>query len=151
MATKIESQLTITYHWNCDQGIDIPEKHLEALKEDAEDRIFDQIKNGIREGELHTSVRFGKDEVPEEDEDEGLTYTGWWANKKIRTQAEIKELITALEEEQSQLLKNRELYEHLDTTLITNDEKENRRKVVTRINEQLNHVRIQLHSFRWVS
>ncbi len=54
-------------------------KHEEALKEDAKSRIFKMIKEGYYQGELNTSVRYGKDIVPEEDEDDGLTYSGWWS------------------------------------------------------------------------
>ena len=74
----MEITMKINYHWKCDQEVDIPKKHEEALKEDAESRIFEMIKEGYHQGELNTSVRFGKDHVPEEDEDEGLTYSGWW-------------------------------------------------------------------------
>lgn len=74
----MEIQMTINYHWKCDQLDDIPQKHEEALREDAEHRIFEQIKEGYYQGELNTSVRYGKDVVPEEDEEEGLTYSGWW-------------------------------------------------------------------------
>lgn len=75
----MEIQITINYHWTCDQSIDIPVKHNEALEEDAQDRIFYMLKEGYTSGELFTSVRFGKDEVPEEDKDDGLTYSGWWS------------------------------------------------------------------------
>ena len=75
----MEVSMKIEYNWSCDQDIETPEKHLEALKEDAEARIFEMIKEGYHSGELITSVRFGKDVVPEEDEDEGLTYSGWWS------------------------------------------------------------------------
>jgi hypothetical protein len=78
----IERKLKIKYHWNSDQGIEIPKGHEEALEEDALDRIFHQIKLGTYEGELFTSVRFGKDIVPEEDEEDGLTYSGWWKLSK---------------------------------------------------------------------
>ena len=40
------------------------------------------IKENYNQGELSTSVRFGKDEVPEEDEEEGLNYSGWWSITK---------------------------------------------------------------------
>ena len=79
----MRKRLEINYFWNCDQGIDIPEKHEEALKEDAEERIFECIGEGLVAGELSTSVRYGKDEVPEEDEDDGLTYSGWWEMTRI--------------------------------------------------------------------
>lgn len=76
MNNRIE--VTIDYYWVCDQGIEIPEGHKEALKEDALSRINEMIKEGYIQGELNTSVRCGKDVVPEENEDEGLTYSGWW-------------------------------------------------------------------------
>lgn len=76
---EMQMQLDINYHWTCDQGIEMPEKHHEALKEDAEDRIFEMIKQGYYQGELFTSVRYGKDVVPEEDQEAGLTYSGWWS------------------------------------------------------------------------
>ena len=74
----MKATMKIEYHWSCDKGIEIPEKHLEALKEDAEERIFAMIGQGYRSGDLNTTVRFGKDVVPEEDEEEGLYYKGCW-------------------------------------------------------------------------
>ena len=74
---KIE--IHINYNWTCDKGIEAPEKHKEALEEDAESRIFEMVKKGCNQGELHTTVRLGKDIVPEENEEEGLTYSGWWS------------------------------------------------------------------------
>lgn len=74
----MENQIIINYNWICDEGIEIPEKHKEALKEDAENRIFEMIKEGYLEGELSTLVRFGKDIVSEENEEDGLTYSGYW-------------------------------------------------------------------------
>ena len=75
----MNGKMEINYNWKCDQETDIPQKHEEALKEDAEWQIFEMIKEGYYEGELYTSVIFGKDIVPEEDEDDGLTYSGWWS------------------------------------------------------------------------
>jgi len=63
--------------------VDIPEKHIEALEEDALNRIFEMYKEGYTSGELSTSVRYGKDLVPEEDEEDGLTYSGWWSLTNI--------------------------------------------------------------------
>jgi hypothetical protein len=77
----MKANITIDYYWKCDSGIDIPKKHKEALKEDAEIRIFDMIKEGYYQGKLSTSVRFGKDIVPDEDEEDGLEYSGWWYYK----------------------------------------------------------------------
>ena len=75
----MEIHLAIKYNWTCDQGVDpIPEKHREALKDNALERICEMIGEGYASGELNTAVRFGEDEVPEEDGDYGLTYSGWW-------------------------------------------------------------------------
>lgn len=38
------------------------------------------LKEGYYSGEY---VRFGKDEVPEEDENDGLSYSGWWSIKTV--------------------------------------------------------------------
>ena len=79
----MKKRIEIEYNWSRVDDGEIPTKHNEALEEDAETRIFDQIKEGYREGELCTSVRFGSDIVPEEDEDEGLEYTGYWNYKTV--------------------------------------------------------------------
>ena len=81
---KFEIKMKIDYHWKCDAEIDIPEKHREALIEDAETRIFQMIKEGYLMGELNTGVRYGKEIVPEEDEENGLEYSGWWGFKRER-------------------------------------------------------------------
>ena len=75
----MRQKLEIEYHWNCDSSIDIPQQHREALEENAKKRIFEMIQEGYTSGELFTSVRYGKDIVPEEDEDDGLEYSGWWS------------------------------------------------------------------------
>ena len=72
-------KITIEYHWTPDDIKIIPQKHLEALEQDAMERIFQMIKEDYTSGELNTSVRFGKDKVEEEDEDEGLSYSGSWS------------------------------------------------------------------------
>jgi uncharacterized protein YoaH (UPF0181 family) len=74
----MEKEITIKYNWKCNEDINIPEKHEEALEEDAMERIFEMMKEGYTSGELHTTVRYGKDIVSEEDEEEGLSYSGWW-------------------------------------------------------------------------
>lgn len=78
----MKCKLEISYNWKCNQGIEIPEKHKDAIKEDAMERIFQMVKENYFSGELSTSVRYGKDVVPEEDENEGLTYIGWWSVKE---------------------------------------------------------------------
>lgn len=75
----MEGKIVIKYNWECEDSIGIPEKHLEALEEDAQNHIFESIKEGNVCGELNTTVRFGKDIVEQEDEDEGLQYHGWWS------------------------------------------------------------------------
>ena len=74
----MEIHIEIDYNWSCDQNIEIPKAHEETLKEDALNRIFEMVKEGHSSGELYANVRFGKDVVPEEDEEAGLTYSGWW-------------------------------------------------------------------------
>lgn len=78
----MECKLEISYNWKCDQGIEIPEKHKEALEDDAISRILEMMKEDYYSGELFTSVRYGKDVVPEEDENEGLSYSGSWSITK---------------------------------------------------------------------
>ena len=81
----MEAKIEIMYRWICDDFPTIPEKHKEALKEDAENRIFEMIKEGYHQGELSTSVRFGQDIVEEEHKEDGLNYSGWWSvNNDIR-------------------------------------------------------------------
>lgn len=70
--------VNINYKWECDSAIQIPDEHLDDLKEDALSRILEMTIEGCRSGELHTTIRLGKDVVPQEDPDEGLTYSGWW-------------------------------------------------------------------------
>ena len=82
-------KITIDYHWTCDDVGDIPKKHLEALEEDAEERISEMLKEGYLMGELHTYVRYGKDIVPEENEDDGLSYSGWWGFKRETIKEEL--------------------------------------------------------------
>jgi len=72
-------ELKISYNWECDTGINIPTGHEEALKEDAMSRIFEMLKQGYASGELCTSIRYGKYLVPEEDEYDGLSYSGYWS------------------------------------------------------------------------
>ena len=75
---KMKVKYKIKYHWKCDSRIDIPKGHEQALQEDANKRIFEMIQEGYYQGELSTSVRFGKDVVSEENEEDGLSYSGWW-------------------------------------------------------------------------
>ncbi|MDB4590943.1 DUF4116 domain-containing protein [Flavobacteriaceae bacterium] len=84
---NMKLEIKIKYWWACNEQVDIPLQHYEALSEDAQARIYGQTSEGMSEGELVTSVRFGKDVVPEETEDEGLSYRGYWTY-------EIKESIT---------------------------------------------------------
>lgn len=81
MSDKIQMSIHIDYHWKTDSGISIPEAHKETLEEDAQERIFHMIKQGYLMGELCTTVIVGKDQVPEEDEENGLSYSGWWGVK----------------------------------------------------------------------
>ena len=78
-------KIIIDYNWQSDSGIKIPEQHKEALNEDAESRIFEMMSQGYHQGDLNTSIRFGKEIVEQEDAEDGLMYSGWWsAQKKIK-------------------------------------------------------------------
>ena len=79
MKRKIE----ITYNWRRDDDSDnnISKKHLEALEESAQERIFEQIKEGNTGGELNDRVR-----MFDEDGEDGIGYTGWW---EMRITSEI--------------------------------------------------------------
>ena len=48
----MEVSMKIEYNWKCDQDIEIPEIHLEVLKDDAEVHIFEMIKERYQ-GELN--------------------------------------------------------------------------------------------------
>lgn len=78
---QFNRKITIEFVWAPDTIDTIPEAHLEALEEDALERIFSMVKEGYSSGELFTSVRFGKDKVEEEDEENGLNYSGSWSLK----------------------------------------------------------------------
>lgn len=71
----MERTMKISYNWKCDQGIEIPDGHIDELEEFAQYSIFDMIIKGYHEGELSTTIKFG---IEEEDEEEGLSYSGWW-------------------------------------------------------------------------
>lgn len=77
----MKKRIIIDYHWKCDQEIEIPDEHKDELEYDAQKRIFSMIKQGYKMGELETSIRMGKDLVPQEDENDGLTYSGYWGQK----------------------------------------------------------------------
>lgn len=74
--------MKIYYNWKCDQGIEIPNGHIDELEEFAQYSIFDMIIKGFHEGELSTSIKFGKDVVEEEDVEDGLRYSGSWKLSK---------------------------------------------------------------------
>ena len=78
MSINMRMKIEIEYYWNCDTLDYVPEGHNEALKEDAQERIMQMMKEGYVSGELITSVRYGQDKVPEEDSEEGLSYSGWF-------------------------------------------------------------------------
>lgn len=75
----MRSEITISYSWEPVELKAIPERHKEALQEDAYSRIFQMIKDGYTSGELFTSVRYGQEFVPEEHEEDGIEYKGWWS------------------------------------------------------------------------
>jgi hypothetical protein len=76
----MRSTTRIDYHWKCDQGIEIPKEHHKHIEDDANKHIFKMISQGYYSGELSTTVRLGREEVHEEEE-EGLSYSGHWGVK----------------------------------------------------------------------
>lgn len=75
----MKKQVEITYEWWRNDVLDyIPELHREELEKHALDRINSQMKEGFTCGELNESIRFGREVVPEEDE-EGIEYRGSWS------------------------------------------------------------------------
>lgn len=78
----MEGKISIEYNFNRNDDLDEPIKpsHLEALKEDAEGRIFEMLKEGYTSGELHTSVL-----VDDEDGEDGISYSGWFTIHKSVT------------------------------------------------------------------
>jgi hypothetical protein len=75
---RFEQKITINYYWESSDVQEIPKEHKEFLQADALKRIFMMIEEGYKSGELYTSVRLGKDVVSQEDEQDGLSYYGWW-------------------------------------------------------------------------
>lgn len=78
----MEGKISIEYNFNRNDDSDEPIKpsHLEALQEDAEERIFEMIKEGYYSGELHTYVL-----VDDEDGEDGISYSGWFTITKSVT------------------------------------------------------------------
>ena len=73
----MDGKININYNWTCGQGIEIPEAHKDALKEDAESRIFEKLFEGYNDGMLATTICCDKEVVP----DEELTYSGRWSKQ----------------------------------------------------------------------
>jgi hypothetical protein len=69
----IERNINIVYRWWRDDDQEIRPKHVEALEETAEERIFEQLARGCRSGELFDSIR-----IDDEDPQDGQEYTGWF-------------------------------------------------------------------------
>ena len=65
------------YYWkaNTNSGVIRPE-HIDALTEDAEDRIAHMVKEGYERGELHTYVK-----IDDADGEDGVSYSGFWKPK----------------------------------------------------------------------
>lgn len=78
----MQVEIKINYYWKCDSEVEIPEAHKECLETEAQNRIFEMMADDYIQGELFTSIRFGKEVVPEEDEEDGLSYSGWWSITK---------------------------------------------------------------------
>lgn len=71
---RLERKMTIDFHWDCTDGGDIPEAHIEALEESAWERITEMATDGFNSGELNSHIR-----VNDDDPEDGVHYRGWWA------------------------------------------------------------------------
>lgn len=71
----LNQEIVISYSWhNSDYDAeDIKESHIDALKETAEEHIFEMIEDGILRGELHDNIRMDDD-----DPEDGIEYCGYW-------------------------------------------------------------------------
>lgn len=70
---RMEAKIGIDFHWARADDADIPEAHIEALKESAWERIVQMSDEGYTSGELSDFIR-----VSEDDPEEGVHYRGWW-------------------------------------------------------------------------
>jgi hypothetical protein len=70
----IGRKLEISYHWRTENNNGIPQNHIEALEESANQRIFEQMKEGMTSGELSDNIR-----MTDDDSADGISYTGWWS------------------------------------------------------------------------
>jgi len=68
----------------------------------------------------------------------------------MRTQTEIEELVADLETQEKSLTAKLDELSNGSSTLIKPEDTEQREKVFKAMNKTLSHIRIQLHSFRWV-
>ena len=74
----MEVSFKIEYNWSCDEHDEIPTKYHEALTEDAEARIFEQVSEGYVSGELFSNIR-----IDDEDGEDGIEFSGWWSRTPL--------------------------------------------------------------------
>lgn len=67
---------SIKYRWWRSDRLEIPENHIEALKETALERIHKMSLEGYHSGQLIDQIRMN-----DEDGEEGIEYEGWWEVK----------------------------------------------------------------------
>ena len=74
----MKNELVIEYEWRNkeDHSKEISATHIEALKEDAEMMIKEDLALGLESGSLSTGVR-----IDETDGEDGVEYVGKWKFK----------------------------------------------------------------------
>lgn len=72
----MKGKISLNYEWwNAqDPKKEIPNKYKEALKETAEDHIFEMVGKGYTEGDLIDHIHFN-----DEDGEDGVEYRGSWS------------------------------------------------------------------------
>lgn len=70
---RLEVKIIISYHWEANNNSEIPEEHIEELKERAEERIIEMRKENYNQGDLYAEV-YIENSDPEKHKD----YSGWW-------------------------------------------------------------------------
>jgi len=75
----MKAQIQINYDWSrIDGEAEIPALHQTELRNEAIERILYMMRQGFTQGELHASIRFGTEIIPEEHEEDGIEYSGNW-------------------------------------------------------------------------
>lgn len=76
---ELRCKLVIKYEWYRPQSLQlkVKPKHIEALRERAEELIAEAMAQGFQEGRLSDHVRMDKNDGPD-----GVEYAGSWSVKR---------------------------------------------------------------------